>query len=88
MKKVRDWNVKDFITYTNNRVCDGNWSGMMAATCVCVRADMPKVFGKNKWFRKLLLDNEIFNIVDFPDLIIDIDTGKVIQFKEGEDKDE
>lgn len=76
-KFVRDWTFKDFRDYCNARVSDGNWSMMIAMTCTAVMQDKP-VFHAEKWFRKHLAENDIFNIHDYPDLVIDIKTGQVL----------
>ena len=79
-KFVRDWTFKDFQTYCNIRACDGNWSLDIAITCMTLMQDRPK-FRVKKWFQKNLNANNVFNIEAYPDLIIDIETGKVLHVK-------
>ena len=91
-KLVKDWTLKDYDKYGNLRACDGKWNATMAITCFEFFRSLPKkkLFeSKKKYYakcEKIFQENLhlLWNLEDYPNLAIDIETGKVSLGKDGE----
>ena len=89
---VREWTADDLKTYMNRRACDGNWGFDIATACIDFYHRMPN----KKWYEskrkyKERADqfyrehcDELWNLQDYPNIAIDIETGE-IQIKEKTD---
>ena len=77
-KKVTELTYADIVEYGERRASDGYWSMELAITYIEFRRCMPRMFlrrKKDKWVHDNI--GKLFNIVNYPDLSIDIVTGEV-----------
>ena len=85
-KLVKDWTINDYDRYGNLRACDGNWDQGMALTCLVFFRNLPKkkLFESKKKYNinreNIFKENLslLWNLEDYPNLAIDIDTGEVL----------
>jgi len=84
-KLVKDWTINDYDQYGNLRACDGNWDSGMALTCLVFFRNLPKkkLFESKKKYNtkreNIFKENLslLWNLEDYPNLAIDIDTGEI-----------
>ena len=76
-KYVKDFTYKDLVDYGNKRACDGNWSMEIAISFLSFYHSIPRGFKrkKNKYVKEHI--GELFNLKDFPNMKIDIESGKI-----------
>ena len=76
-KYVKDFTYKDLTEYCNNRACDGNWSMKMTISFLSFYHSIPRGFKrkKNKYIKEHI--GELFNLKDFPNMKIDIESGEI-----------
>lgn len=76
-KLVKDFTYDDLEDYGNKRACDGNWSMIIAISFFNFYNSIPRGFKrkKNKYIKKHI--GELFNLKDFPNMKIDIESGKI-----------
>lgn len=74
---VREFTYEDLKCYGNARACDGNWSCDLAMTFIDFYRSIPKTIFKKKKdkYVKEHID-ELFNLDEYPNLKIDIETGE------------
>lgn len=75
--KVKDFTYNDLKEYGNKRACDGNWDNVLCLGVIQFMLSIPK--GKHKKKDEYVKEHigEVFNLVDYPDMSINIDTGEV-----------
>lgn len=85
-KLVKDFTYKDLCDYGNNRACDGRWGAELAIRFMEFYHSIPKyIFKKKKDVYVKTHIHELFNLKDYPNMVIDIDTGTIICEKKGRD---
>ena len=85
IKQIKDLTFEEYKKYCNLRACDGNWGIGMALTCVTFLRDTPnrKLFERRKKYKarceKHFKNNLhlLFNLEEYPNMKIDIETGKI-----------
>ena len=77
IKLVKDFTYDDLEDYGNKRACDGNWSMEIAISFFSFYKYIPRGFKrkKNKYIKEHI--GELFNLQDFPNMKIDIESGKI-----------
>ena len=77
IKLVKDFTYDDLEDYGNKRACDGNWSMEIAISFFSFYKYIPRGFKrkKNKYIKEHI--GELFNLKDFPNMKIDIESGKI-----------
>ena len=80
--KVKDFTFNDLKEYVNKRACDGNWNLDLGVRMINFIISIPK--GKHKKKDEFVKEHigEVFNIEDYPNMSININTGEV--YKEDE----
>ena len=76
-KLVKDFTYDDIEDYGNKRAYDGNWSMAIAISFFNFYNCIPRGFKrkKNKYIKEHI--GELFNLKDFPNMKIDIESGKI-----------
>lgn len=76
-KLVKDFTYKDLVDYGNNRACDGRWSVEMISAFLSFYHSIPRGLRrkKNKYVKEHM--GELFNLKEFPNMKIDIESGKI-----------
>ena len=82
--KVKDFTYNDLKDYANKRASDGNWSTLISIVVLSFVGSIPK--GSRKKKDNYIKENigECFNLKDYPDMCINIDTGEIYK---NDDKD-
>lgn len=77
MKYVKDFTYDDLKDYGNKRACDGRWSIAMTSAFISFYHSIPRGFKrkKNKYIKEHI--GELFNLKDFPNMKIDIESGEI-----------
>lgn len=78
MKLVKDLTYDELSYYGNARACDGRWNAPLAFAFLDFTKHMPRFLFKkkrDKFVREHI--GEIFNLEDFPNMLIDIETGEI-----------
>lgn len=75
--KAKDFTYGDLKEYGNRRACDGNWSTLLGLTVLYFMSTVPK--GKRNKKDKYVKEHigEVFNLEDYPNMAINIDTGEI-----------
>lgn len=75
--KVKDLTYNDIKEYNNKRACDGNWDVHIGFRLINFMGFAPK--GKHKKKDEYVKEHigEVFNLKDYPNMRINIDTGEI-----------
>lgn len=75
--KVKNFTYNDLKEYGNKRACDGNWGTNLGLCVIDFMASIPK--GKHKKKDEYVKEHigEVFNLEDYPNMSINIDTGEI-----------
>ena len=75
--KVKDFTYNDLKEYGNRRACDGNWGTILALSMMSFISSIPKGRHKKKdaYVKKHI--EEVFNLEDYPNMSININTGEI-----------
>lgn len=75
--KVKDFTYNDLKEYGNKRACDGNWDAYLGLHLINFMGSIPK--GKHKKKDEYVKEHigEVFNLENYPNMSINIDTGEI-----------
>ena len=77
-KKVVEFTYNDLKEYGNNRACDGKWSLALAMNFMDFCRTIPQPFFNRKKKQDAYVKqhiHQLFNVEEYPNMAIDIETG-------------